>query len=145
MNNDFESIAPILFLRQDGVYIDSPVPDDQSLFLKTQKGLLIISGCAHRGIVNTIQLAQKLCKTEKIYMVIGGIHLLNTSRRQQNMTLDFFKSLDIEKIGVSHCTGMKAAGFLAQNLGFDKFFYNNAGTSISFEKGECIIKSFEKY
>lgn len=145
MQTDFESIAPILFLKRKGEYIDSPVDDDQAVFLKTNKGLLIIAGCAHRGIINTIMHAKKITGMENIFMVVGGTHLVNTSDLQQQMTLESLNAFGVEKIGVSHCTGMKAAGFLACNLGFDRFFYNNAGTQITFKDDRTVITAFEKY
>ncbi|MFH2092609.1 MAG: MBL fold metallo-hydrolase, partial [Pseudomonadota bacterium] len=141
-----ESVAPILFLKRDGEYVDSPVQDDQSLFFKTNKGLVVVAGCAHRGVINTTLHARVITGIEDVFMVIGGIHLLNTSDLQQQETLEYFNALNIQKIGVSHCTGMKAAGFLAQNLGFDRFFYNNAGTSISFDQEDQLsVRAFEKY
>ena len=145
MVTDFEAVAPILFLKQAGAYVDSPVQDDQSLFIKTDQGILVIAGCAHRGIVNTMLHARTLTGMDDIFMVIGGIHLLNTSRLQQEMTLELLNQFNVSSVGVSHCTGMKPAGFLAQNLGFDRFFYNNAGTRIDFKEGRPLIRAFEKY
>jgi 7,8-dihydropterin-6-yl-methyl-4-(beta-D-ribofuranosyl)aminobenzene 5'-phosphate synthase len=145
MKAEFESVAPICFLKKNGHYISSPEDDDQALFFKTNKGLLIISGCAHRGIINTIMHARALTGMDGVFMVIGGTHLLNTPREQQEKTLVALKTFGVEKIGVSHCTGMKPASFLSEQLGPERFFFNNAGTKITFPNGKIKVNAFENY
>ena len=145
MTTDFESVAPICFLKKDGQYISSSVDDDQALYLKTNKGLLVILGCAHRGMINTIRHAIKITGVEDVYMVIGGTHLLNTSQSQQQSTLEALQEIGVKKVGVSHCTGMRPAGFLLEKLGPKKFFFNNAGTTITFSADTIKIDAFERY
>jgi 7,8-dihydropterin-6-yl-methyl-4-(beta-D-ribofuranosyl)aminobenzene 5'-phosphate synthase len=144
MKVDFESVAPICFLKRNSRYVSSPEDDDQALFFKTNKGLLVIAGCAHRGIINTIIHAKALTGMDEVFMVIGGTHLLNTSREQQEKTLEALKAFEVEKIGVSHCTGMKPAGYLSEQLGPERFFFNNAGTRITFPNGTLKVDAFEK-
>jgi len=145
MKAEFESVAPICFLKKNGAYVSSPVDDDQALFFRTDKGLLVVSGCAHRGIINTIMHARALTGMEEVFMVIGGTHLLNTSPEQQEKTLEALRTFGVERIGVSHCTGMKPAGYLSEHLGPEKFFFNNAGTGITFPDGKMKVNAFEKY
>jgi 7,8-dihydropterin-6-yl-methyl-4-(beta-D-ribofuranosyl)aminobenzene 5'-phosphate synthase len=145
MATGFERIAPICFLKKKGKYVSSMEEDDQALFLRTSKGLLIILGCAHRGIINTIAHAKTLTGMDKIVLVIGGTHLMNTSREQQKKTLEALKAFDVQKIGVSHCTGMRPAAYLASQLGDKRFFFNNAGTRITFPNGNTRIDAFEKH
>jgi len=145
MKAAFESVAPICFLKNGGRYVESREDDDQALFFKTDKGLLIILGCAHRGIINTILHAKALTGMDEVFLVIGGTHLLNTSREQQEKTLEALKHLGVKKIGVSHCTGMKPASFLSEQLGPERFFYNNAGTKVTFPDGKMKVSAFEKY
>ena len=145
MKAAFESVAPICFLKNRGRYVESREDDDQALFFKTDKGLLIILGCAHRGIINTILHAKALTGMDEVFLVIGGTHLLNTSREQQEKTLEALKHLGVKKIGVSHCTGMKPASFLSEQLGPERFFYNNAGTKVTFPDGKMKVSAFEKY
>ena len=145
MKSEFESVAPICFLKRNGRYVSSPEVDDQALFLKTDKGLLIISGCAHRGIINIIMHARALTGMDKVFMVIGGTHLLNTSREKQAETMEALKTFGVEKIGVSHCTGMKPASYLSEQLGSERFFFNNAGTRITFPNGKMKVDAFEKH
>ena len=144
LQTDFESPSDICYLKTAGEFHPSPVQDDQSLFVRTSAGLLVLSGCAHRGIINTLLHAREITGLEQIHLVVGGTHLLNTAMHQQERTADLFQELKVHKIGVSHCTGLKPACYLAQRLGLEKFFFNNAGTTISFLGQDISVKAFEK-
>ena len=144
MQTDFESVAPICFLKQGDEYVESPVMDDQALFLLTDQGLVIILGCAHRGMINTILHARAVTGMEHVHLVIGGTHLLNTPRSQQEATLQAIEQLAINRVGVSHCTGMRPASFLFERLGQQQFFFNNAGTQITFRDGAIAVSGFER-
>lgn len=144
LRTDFESPSDICYLKIDGEYKPSPVLDDQALFVRTDQGLLVLTGCAHRGIINTLLYARELTGEEKIHLVVGGTHLLNTPIRQQEQTVDMLQKLKVHKIGVSHCTGLNPACYLYQSIGSEKFFFNNAGTSIRFSGHNITIKAFEK-
>jgi 7,8-dihydropterin-6-yl-methyl-4-(beta-D-ribofuranosyl)aminobenzene 5'-phosphate synthase len=127
MVTDYEAIDASACILTDDGYGPDPLKDDQSLFIKTEKGLVIVSGCAHRGIVNTINHAQKLTGCDDIYAIVGGIHLFGASDHRIRMTLEEIKRLNVQRIGVSHCTGAAESAFLAHALG-DRFFFNQAGT-----------------
>jgi 7,8-dihydropterin-6-yl-methyl-4-(beta-D-ribofuranosyl)aminobenzene 5'-phosphate synthase len=144
LRTDFESPSDICFLKTINDHYDpSPVLDDQALFVRTNVGLVVLSGCAHRGIINTLLHARELTGEERIHTVVGGTHLLNTPMYQQERTADMLLELNVEKIGVSHCTGLKPACYLAQRLGRDKFFFNNAGAVIRFTQRDISINAFE--
>jgi 7,8-dihydropterin-6-yl-methyl-4-(beta-D-ribofuranosyl)aminobenzene 5'-phosphate synthase len=144
LRTDFEAPSDICFLKTaENQYQPSPVLDDQALFVRTNLGLVVLSGCAHRGIINTLLLARELTGEERIHTVVGGTHLLNTRMSQQERTADMLLELKVRKIGVSHCTGLKPACYLAQRLGRDRFFFNNAGAVIAFKEHDIIIKAFE--
>lgn len=143
MTTDFEAVAPICFLKQGDDYVESPVIDDQAIFVRTDRGLLIILGCAHRGMINTIRHAQALTGMAEVYLVIGGTHLLNTSAAQQEATLAAIERIEIKKLGISHCTGMRPASFLFERLGPKRFFFNNAGTKITFGENTIGVDGFE--
>ena len=140
MRNDFEMIASICFLKESGgagegdnaVFMPDPLNDDAALYLRTERGLVIVLGCAHRGIINTIHHAQEVTGQARVYMVVGGTHLINTSEHQMESTIRELKRLNVQKIGVSHCTGPVSAARLAAAFGDDVFFYNNAVNIISF-------------
>ena len=65
-------------------------------------------------------------------MVVGGCHLYDATPEYINQTIEALKPFDIDRIGVSHCTGLKAGAMMAAALG-DRFFFNTAGTIITVE------------
>ncbi len=140
MKNDFEKIAPICFLKKttdaalddDAGFEPDPIHDDAALYLRTERGLVIILGCAHHGMINTIHHAQQLTGMEKIHMVVGGTHLISASEHQMEETLRELKRLKVAKVGVSHCTGFESSAKMLESLGPEIFFCNNAGNVISF-------------
>jgi len=130
MITEYEKIDPILYVKEKGELKPDPLWDDQALFLKSEKGLIIILGCAHRGIINTIRHAQKLTGVESIYAVIGGTHLVTASPQRMDLTIAELLSFGIQRLGVSHCTGLPASAMLAQTFS-EAFLFNNAGTRIN--------------
>ena len=132
MENSFESIDESAVVKTSNGFKPDPLRDDQSVFIKTDQGVVVICGCAHRGVVNTIRHAQKLTGCNKVYSVIGGIHLFSASEKRIGETIKEFRARDIAKIGVSHCTGPYAASIFAHEFK-DKFFFNHAGTITEFE------------
>lgn len=132
MLNDFEEIDANACVQTDAGYAADPLNDDQSLFIKSDKGLIIVAGCAHRGIVNTMKHAQKITGCHDVYAIIGGIHLFGASQHRIQLTVEEIKRLDVQRIGVSHCTGPSASARLAHELG-DRFFFNQAGTCTEFD------------
>ena len=101
--NDFESKSSP-FLLADG----SPdfVSDDSAIAIRNKKGLIVISGCAHAGICNTIAYAKKVFSEEKVYAVLGGFHLKELDKLTER-TIQFFQNEKIEIAGPTHCTSFK--------------------------------------
>jgi len=130
MVTEYEKIDPILYVKEKGELKPDPLWDDQALFVKSEKGLIIILGCAHRGVINTIRHAQKLTRVEPIYAVIGGTHLLRASPQRMDLTIAELMSSGVQRLGACHCTGLPACATLAQTFG-EAFFFNNAGTRIT--------------
>jgi len=140
MITDFEQIDPDRFFVKDDSFkwhLDE-LKDDLALIINTRPGLIVILGCGHRGMINTLYHAQKLTGRKEIRVVIGGCHLINASVERVYRTIDALKELDVQKVGVSHCTGLEASGIMAQELG-DRFFYNNACTVIDVTDKEIIV------
>ncbi len=130
MTTDFEEVASSLFTREASGWQPDRLADDQALILETPLGLFIVLGCAHRGIINTIYQAQKLTGIKEVYDVVGGCHLVRTSEERVRRTIAALSALNIQKIGVSHCTGLPAAATMAQTFG-ERFFFNNTGSKTS--------------
>jgi 7,8-dihydropterin-6-yl-methyl-4-(beta-D-ribofuranosyl)aminobenzene 5'-phosphate synthase len=124
---DFEGIEPIFYVKEDGSLRNDPIPDDLSLIVRMQQGLVVVLGCAHRGIISTIRHAQKITGEERVHTVVGGTHLFPKTDEQVERTIVALQEIGVQKLGVSHCTGFHASVRLAQAFGND-FFLNNAGT-----------------
>jgi len=125
--NDFESIDPGLLAKEGEEQRGDELADDLALIVKTDFGLVVILGCAHRGIINTLHHARILTGEEQVYAVIGGAHLFNSSPERLAMTSAALRDCGVQRLGLSHCTGFAASAYLAQAFG-DSFFLNNAGT-----------------
>jgi len=127
MVTKFEEIEPYLLIKEDTGFQPDKLLDDQALVINTELGLVVILGCSHRGIINTLYYAQQLTKVKRVHTVLGGCHLIDASKERIKLTIAALRELDVQKLGVSHCTGLPAAMLMAQEFG-DKFFFNNAGT-----------------
>jgi 7,8-dihydropterin-6-yl-methyl-4-(beta-D-ribofuranosyl)aminobenzene 5'-phosphate synthase len=123
----FEKPDPRLFSEINGKIVQDIFSDDQSLVLESPKGPILILGCAHSGMINIINhVINKTGKTN-FYGILGGTHLDFLTPEQLEESIKFLKKMEIEKIGVSHCTGMKAAFRFQQEFG-DRFFYGCVGS-----------------
>ena len=82
--------------------------DDQSLFIETGAGLVILLGCAHSGIVNTLDYIASITGADKFCAVLGGSHLGAASAERIEFTMNALRRYDVGMIGLNHCTGMRA-------------------------------------
>jgi 7,8-dihydropterin-6-yl-methyl-4-(beta-D-ribofuranosyl)aminobenzene 5'-phosphate synthase len=130
MVNDYEIIETYLYVKEGEELKQDDLLDDLALIIDTDFGLVVILGCAHHGIVNTLQHAQKLTGKELIYAAIGGTHLVHASKERLDKTVAALKEMGVQYLGVSHCTGFASSAYLAREFG-DRFFLNNAGTRIT--------------
>ena len=123
----FERVAESLKLPNGEGWVPDPVFDDQALVVRTGEGLVVVLGCAHSGMINTLQYARRIAGEERILAVVGGTHLGPAPREQLEETIEALRAFGVRKLGVSHCTGFAAAARLAQEFG-DAFFFNVVGT-----------------
>lgn len=129
MLTDYEAVETYLCVREGDVLQQDPLADDLSLVIDTDYGLVVILGCAHRGLVNTLMQARALTGKDLIYAVIGGTHLLHAGSQRLEQTAAALLEMGVQYLGASHCTGFKAAAYLSGIFG-DRFFQNNAGTRL---------------
>lgn len=108
----FEEGDAGLFCDEAGCERDE-IRDDQSLVVVTGKGLLILLGCCHAGVINTIEHAREKTGVGRVYGVVGGCHLAFSSQPQVDQTIKALKKYGIKKICPGHCTGFHAAARLA--------------------------------
>ena len=128
---DFEKVADNLLLRDGEDYVQDPLEDDQALFLRTELGLVVALGCAHRGVLSTVDLGRRLTGLQRVYLVLGGTHLHAADALLVERTIEGLREAGVEWLGVSHCTGGPASVRLAQAFG-ERFFFNHAGTTLRF-------------
>jgi len=101
---------------------------EQSLVINSKKGLIVITGCAHPGIVNIVKKAKETI-SRNVYFVMGGFHLLSYSTRDIKEIILDFKELGVQKVGPTHCSGSKAKKLFQEAFG-DNFIQMGAGKVI---------------
>lgn len=132
----FEQGSPVLEAMEKGAFVKDPFRDDQSVILHLKgKGLIIISGCAHAGIINSIRYAQKITGINTIYAIIGGFHLSGPNFRNIIPdTIAALRELNPVHIIPMHCTGWQAQVAIAKALP-DAFALSTVGTTFHFGEG----------
>jgi 7,8-dihydropterin-6-yl-methyl-4-(beta-D-ribofuranosyl)aminobenzene 5'-phosphate synthase len=104
-----------------------PLKDDLSLIIDSDKGLILVLGCAHAGMVNIIEYALGKMNRDQLFAIIGGTHLGFSSDEQFEETVKVIEQFKIERIGVSHCTGLAKASRLHAKFK-DRFFFGSVGS-----------------
>jgi 7,8-dihydropterin-6-yl-methyl-4-(beta-D-ribofuranosyl)aminobenzene 5'-phosphate synthase len=107
----FENTGGKFFLDEDCLQPD-PLLDDQSLFFDTQNGVIVVLGCAHSGIVNTLNYIQELTEGRPIHCLIGGLHLLSANEERVEKTIEAFRRCNVKHLAPGHCTGLSAVAKL---------------------------------
>jgi 7,8-dihydropterin-6-yl-methyl-4-(beta-D-ribofuranosyl)aminobenzene 5'-phosphate synthase len=116
-----------------GVFVVGPIGDkivEQSLAVTTRKGLVLINGCSHPGVVEMVKEANRVLKKD-VYMVCGGMHLLEHSDADVKRIIAQLKELGVQKVGATHCTGDKAIRLFKEEFG-DGYVPLGVGRSIEF-------------
>ena len=133
---DFEKGFPRMYYDEAEQSHWDPIEDDSAIVAHIRgKGLVILSGCAHSGIINTVKYAQEVTGINKIYVVMGGFHLSGADFEPIiEPTAEALKALNPEYIIPTHCTGRKATFHLEQKMP-DQFLLNMSGTRMVFESG----------
>lgn len=85
-----------------------PLPDDQALYIETKAGLVVILGCGHSGVINTLDYIQQLTDGQTIHALFGGMHLLRASAERLNFTETHLERLGMRYLSPNHCTGLVA-------------------------------------
>jgi 7,8-dihydropterin-6-yl-methyl-4-(beta-D-ribofuranosyl)aminobenzene 5'-phosphate synthase len=94
-----------------------PLEDDMALWIATDEGLVVCLGCAHSGIVNSLDYVRRLNPSTRIRAVVGGLHLVNANEERLDKTIEAFRAAKIPLVVPSHCTGAAALQRLANALG----------------------------
>ena len=112
---EFENNNQKMFLKEGGVYKLDEFPDEISIGIKTDKGLIVVVGCSHPGIVNILDTIMDRTGM-KIHQVIGGTHLVEEDDDKINKVIDYLKEKDIKFVSACHCTGKQGETMLGQQL-----------------------------
>jgi len=104
----------------DGQEAEDTIPEDLSLVLNTSRGLVVITGCGHAGIVNILTQTAGKFAGQPVFGVVGGIHLFRQTDAQLDWTSDQMKSFGVENILGAHCTGIEAVYHLRQRMGLGR-------------------------
>jgi 7,8-dihydropterin-6-yl-methyl-4-(beta-D-ribofuranosyl)aminobenzene 5'-phosphate synthase len=131
LENDFERVEANFFLKQDQAVIADTLADDQALILDTRHGVVVLLGCSHRGVVNTLTHVARLKNARKIHAIIGGLHLGKASDGQVSKIIDHLRGFGLEMVVIGHCTGPRAFLALANEFQ-DRALFNTVGTVMKF-------------
>jgi 7,8-dihydropterin-6-yl-methyl-4-(beta-D-ribofuranosyl)aminobenzene 5'-phosphate synthase len=104
---DFEDTGGPFF-KDTACTIPDDLPDDQAAFIETKNGTVVILGCAHSGVINTLRYIQTLTANRPIHTVIGGMHLLHANQNRMDQTVAELRRLNIQQLIPGHCTGFAA-------------------------------------
>jgi len=128
---DFEKGLPIAYYRKRGVETWDDIADDSSIIANVKgKGIVILSGCGHSGIINTVKYAKEITGIDKILAVMGGFHLTGPEMEPViGPTVRGLKVMDPAYVIPTHCTGRNAVMQIEKEMP-DKFILNMAGTKL---------------
>jgi len=125
---EYEEIPPSLLIERSGKNMPDDFKGEQAAVFNIKgKGLVILSGCAHVGIVNTVKYARKVTGVNKIYAIMGGFHLINSKPEIIRKTVADIKAMEPDYIVPTHCTGFEAITVFLKEMP-KQFILNTAGT-----------------
>ncbi|MBU0637304.1 MAG: MBL fold metallo-hydrolase [Planctomycetes bacterium] len=105
--NDFEDTGGPFFVDADCTVPDT-LPDDQALFIETRSGIVVLLGCAHAGLVNSLDYIATLTGQSLIHAVFGGLHLWHATEERIARSLEALERYGVARLGAGHCTGLPA-------------------------------------
>jgi 7,8-dihydropterin-6-yl-methyl-4-(beta-D-ribofuranosyl)aminobenzene 5'-phosphate synthase len=125
-------------LRTPEGLVEDTVPEDQSLVVDTERGLVLLSGCGHAGVVNTIAHARKTIRPAPIHAMVGGFHLLAADDAHMRWTGERLREAGVENLMGAHCTGIEAVFRLRAQLGLARGSAVVGSVGAAFELGKGI-------
>jgi len=128
--NEFESQNTAFFYMKGEDQLPDFIQDDTALAIKTEKGLVIITGCSHAGICNIVEYAKEVTRQNKVLAVIGGFHLLG-DMFQLEKTIEYFNRNPVQHLYPMHCTDLPSLSAFHQAFAIQKLC---AGDTIAFDK-----------
>jgi len=131
---DFEKGFPWMEAKIDDEWVVDPFHHDQGVAVKVRnRGLVVVGGCSHAGITNTVKHAQKVARMDKVHAILGGFHLSGKLFEPIiGPTIEEMKKIDPDVIVPMHCTGWKAINKFAEEMP-EQFILNGVGTTYVFQ------------
>ncbi len=126
----YEKVDEDLLIESEGDFTQDILGDDLAMIITTPDGLIVILGCGHHGVVNTLLQARTLIGISRVAAVIGGMHLYSAQEERVDNTIAGLKNMGVEKLIVSHCTGKQASERLKQEFG-KACLFNSAGSQFA--------------
>jgi len=128
----FEKGSPSLEAKIDGSWMTDPFYDDQAMAVHIKdRGLVVIGGCSHAGIINTVKHIQKVTGTDRVHAVMGGFHLAGPVTAVVESTIEEMKKIGPDLIVPMHCTGWNAIKRFSDEMP-GQFILNSVGTTYLF-------------
>jgi len=118
--------------------VEDDIPEDSSLVVDTPKGLVVITGCGHAGIVNIVTFAEKHFADRPIYGIVGGLHLFAATDEVVDWTGSKLRGFHVANLLAAHCTGIEATFRLRQDLGLSRKTAVVASVGSSFSLADGI-------
>jgi len=129
---EYEKGMPGMEAKINDEWIPDPFYDDQGLAINVKdKGLVIIGGCSHAGIINTIKHMRKTAGVDKVHAVLGGFHLSGENEKILGPTIEEMKAVNPDYVVPMHCTGWKAINQFATEMP-GQFILNSVGSTYIF-------------
>lgn len=107
-------------VRTDHGLVEDTIPEDTSLVLETPKGLVVVCGCGHAGVVNTLEFARKNIREAPVHALLGGFHLFAADEAALDWTAGKLKSMEVAHLLGAHCTGIETVYGLRDRLNLDR-------------------------
>ncbi len=118
--------------------VEDTIPEDQSLVFDTDRGLVLLSGCGHAGVINTVEYARKVVRPAPLHAAIGGFHLFPLADERLDWTADHLREAGLENLIGAHCTGIEAVYRMRARLGLPRGRAVVGAVGASFELGKGI-------
>jgi 7,8-dihydropterin-6-yl-methyl-4-(beta-D-ribofuranosyl)aminobenzene 5'-phosphate synthase len=132
---DYEKVDPGRWVKREDKRVQETFVGEQSVVLSLQgKGLVVFTGCAHLGVINTVKHAQKITGVTKVHAILGGFHLIGAKEEVIQRTVADIKAMSPDYVVPMHCTGFEAVVALAKEMP-DQFILNTSGTRYTFSHG----------
>lgn len=124
-------------VRNADALLEDTIPEDMSLVFNTDKGLVVLSGCGHAGIINTLEYARKKIRNAPVYAAVGGFHLFALNDDRLAWTAAKLREFGLKQFLGGHCTGIEPVYRFRQELGLERAncLVSAVGSSFSLDKG----------